>query len=114
MLPIQAISTEAKQRMELVLGDGTIVELEIEYKPQQYGWFITSLTYGEVVLKGLRIVTSPNMLYQWRNVLPFGLACFVTGYREPTQLEDFEQNAAQLFLLTQEEMAVLDDYFADD
>lgn len=114
MLPIQDLSTEARQKMDLVLGDGSIAQMLIEYKPQQYGWFITSLSYESVVIKGLRIVTGPNMLYQWKNVLPFGLACFVTANREPTQQEDFAQSAAQLFLLTQEEMAVLDEYFADD
>lgn len=80
--------------------------MTIQYAAQQYCWFILSLTYAPAnfSLSGMQITANPNMLLQWQNSLPFGLACFVAGNREPTQLQDFSSGAAQLFILSQAEV----------
>lgn len=72
-----------------------------------------SLTYNTFVLNGLRVCVSPNMLYQWKNILPFGLGCFITtANREPTQVQDFSSNLFQLFLLTSEEVSQYSEFLA--
>lgn len=103
MLQVQQISDNAIQSQTIVLPDGTGISLALRFIPLQYGWFITKLQYGTFVLQGLRIVASPNMLYQYGNQIPFGLACFVAGGREPSQQQDFSSGAANLFVLTQDE-----------
>lgn len=107
MLQITELTSEPKQIQTLTLPDGTDVVLSIEYKPMQSGWFIESITHENWVARNLRIVTSPNMLRQYKNQIPFGLACFVTDGHEPVLQEDFSQARAQLFILTAEEV---DDY----
>lgn len=104
MLLIRQITKDPLQQQSVVLPDGTSVTLQFYYRPLQLGWFLNSITYGEFVLKGLRITNSPNMLHQWRNQIPFGLACYTDGLREPTQQEDFFSGAAKLYLLTEEEV----------
>lgn len=103
MISIQNLTSYPLQTQTLVLADGTTFALTIYYIPMQYGWFITNLTYGDFVLRGLRITNSPNMLYQWQNVIPFGLACFTATNREPTQQEDFSSGASKLYILSQTE-----------
>lgn len=76
----------------------------------QLGWFITELVYGEFVLTGLRITNSPNMLYQFRNQIPFGLACISSQNREPSQQQDFSSNASKLYILTAAEVAAYTEY----
>lgn len=110
MLAVQNLTADANQTQNLVLPDGTIVTLTISYYPQQQGWSITNLTYGTFVLQGLWIVNTPNMLRQWKNLIPFGLACFSTQNREVTQQQDFATNEAQLFVLTSEEVLEYEDY----
>lgn len=76
----------------------------------QYGWFITELLYPDFTLRGLRITNSPNMLYQWRNLIPFGLACFSAGNREPSLQDDFVSGASKLYILSEEEVAEYTEY----
>lgn len=103
MFVVQQISSDALQSQTLVLSDGTQVQLQMRFVPLQYGWFISQLNYGDFALQGYRIVASPNMLHQYINQIPFGLACFVSGGRDPTQQQDFSSGAAQLYVLTHAE-----------
>jgi hypothetical protein len=100
MLQIQQITTDASQTQTLILQDGTQMQLSLAYYQQQYGWFM-NLTYGSFTLNGVRLTVNPNILRQWKNILPFGLACFATtSPREPTQIADFAAGLFRLFVLT--------------
>lgn len=110
MLRIQRITNAALQAQTLVLDDGTSFSITLYYRPLQRGWFINELKYGDFVLNGVRVVNSPNMLNQWRNKLPFGLACFTEGNREPTLQQDFVTEAAKMYVLTAAEVAEFAEY----
>lgn len=105
MLQIQGITDYPNQKRQLVLPDGTSMIMTMYFVPQQYGWFIRSLTYGNFTLQGLRITNQPNMLRQWRELIPFGLACFSKADREPSQAQDFQTGDSNLYLLTSDEVA---------
>lgn len=105
MYLIQQITSNPFQQQILTLPDGTTLSLTIYFIPQQYGWFITSLTYKTFTLQGVRITNSPNILYQFQNQIPFGLACFSSQNREPTQQNDFVSGANILFLLDATDVA---------
>lgn len=107
---IQQITSDPLQQQSLILDDGTAVKIQLYFRPMQFGWFINELSYGDFLLQGLRITNNPNMLHQWRNKLPFGLACYTTGNREPTQQEDFSSATAKLYLLTAEEVEAYTEY----
>ncbi len=103
MYLIQQITNDSLQKQTLVLTDGTSLDLTIYFVPLQYGWFITNLSYMGFVLQGLRITNSPNMLYQFQNQIPFGLACYSNQNREPSQQNDFSSGASKLYILSQAE-----------
>lgn len=105
MYLIQQFTADPYQTQTLVLPNGGQVGLTIAYFPQQYAWFILSLTYQTFTLQGMQLAANPNLLNQWKNSLPFGLGCFVNGNREPTQQQDFQSGAAQLYILSQTEVA---------
>lgn len=100
MLLIQQITSNPLQKQTLVLPDGTTLIMTMYFRPMQLGWFINNLTYGTFALNGLRITNNPNMLNQWRNLIPFGLGCFSTANREPSLQEDFSSGASKLYILT--------------
>ncbi len=105
MYQIQNITSDSKQKRSLVLPDGTQIQLSIYFVPLQTGWFIKNITYKNFSLSGIRICNSPDLLYQYKNEIPFGLACFsVFSDREPTQLQDFSSGASKLFILTDAEV----------
>lgn len=105
MYLIQQITSDPTQSQTLILSNGQQMNFTITYAAQQYAWFIVSLTYQSFILQGMQITANPNMLQPWRNFLPFGLGCFVNGNREPTQIQDFQSGAAQLYILTAAEVA---------
>jgi hypothetical protein len=105
MFLIQQITSDPLQKQTLILPDGTSLSMTINFVPMQYGWFITSLVYGAFILNGLRITNSPNMLHQFKNQIPFGLACFSNQNREPSQQQDFSSGTSQLYLLSAAEVA---------
>lgn len=103
---IDGLSSATYQKQRLILPNGDPILLTIRYSPLQYGWFITEISYDptDFVLQGARIVVGANMLYQWRNKIPFGLGCFTKNGQEPTQQEDFSSGFAKLFLLSEAEV----------
>ena len=105
MYKVNNITADSGQTQNVILPDSSVIQLTIEYKPQQYGWFITNFVYGSVKIQGMRICTSPNMLQQFKNQISIGLSCGTTDNGEPTQLEDFSSGYATLYVLTAAEVA---------
>lgn len=105
MYKIAQITDDSKQKQILILPDGSPVTFHIEFIPMQYSWFIRELTYSDLTIYNLRISNSPNILHQWKNKIPFGLACFSKDNREPTQQKDFSSGNSVLYILSEEEVA---------
>lgn len=105
MKRIQKVTADAFQKQTFVLDSGDVFEITLYYRPNQLGWFIWELVFGDFVLNNVRVCVSPNLLYQYQNKLPFGIACFSTDGREPTLQEDFESGAAKLYVLSPAEVA---------
>lgn len=107
---INTITSYPLQQQTFVLADGTTFNMTMYYVPMQNGWFITNLTYKTFVVNSIRITNNANMLYQWQNLLPFGLACFSVSQREPSQQQDFASGASALYVLTAAECQAYTSY----
>ncbi len=103
MLRITSVTNDPYQKQTLFLPNGKTLTMFLYFRPMQYGWFIPELTYEGFTAKGIRITNSPNILFQFMNQIPFGLACFSKDNREPTLQDDFSSGASVLYLLTEEE-----------
>lgn len=104
MYKIPNLTSNPKQKQTLVLPDGTQIQISLYFCPQQLGWFIPTLSYKTFVLNNMRIVNSPNMLHQYRNKIPFGIACFSSSKREPSLQDDFSSGASIMYILTEAEV----------
>lgn len=109
---IPRLTAAPLQRQTLLLPGGSSVFLEIYFRPSQSGWYVNRLTWKLFVVGTLRITNNVNILRPWKNILPFGLACFTADNREPTQAQDFSSGAAQLYLLTPAEVAQYETYLS--
>ena len=106
MYKIESITNDAKQKQTIPHPTtGELIQFSMYFIEMQQGWFIKNLTYLNFVLNGVRISNNPDILYQWRNLIPFGLACFSPlTRREPTLQDDFVSGSATLYLLTEDEV----------
>lgn len=108
MKQITAISDDPKQSMNVVLDDGTKVLLSLEYISSQKGWFM-SFSYGSVLtVNGYRIVTSPNMLRKFRDVIPFGIACKTNDDLDPLYKDDFSTGRSVLYVLNPSDVSYVE------
>lgn len=98
MKQITAITDDYNQQLNLILDDGSMASMSLNYVPAQQGWWY-SLTYGTWGALNMRMVTSPNMLRKYRRIIPFGLCCIVLDGYEPVNLSDFISGRANLFVL---------------
>lgn len=113
MFLINSISSDPRQSQAFVIEDGSSFFMTVYFRPMQSGWFIERLVYSDFELKGMRVVNSPNMLRQFKNLIPFGLACFSTNNREPQFLEDFSSGASKLYVLTANEVDQFEAFLRD-
>lgn len=94
-----------------MLADGTRVKLELFYRPQQQGWYF-NLTVpqptGDFVVKGRRLVTSPNMLRQFRELISFGLGFVTNDNSDPTDQDIFSNGNGTLVLLNAADVAAVE------
>lgn len=100
---IEGITNEPHQIHHLVIGDGSIVDLTLKYLPAIQRWSFginhTNLTFHTRIL-GNHI----NILRQWKNILPFGLACTSYDSIDPFDINDFSNNRVEMHLLSSDEI----------
>lgn len=110
MYQITQITEDAVQTQTLLTPESYQIPITLKFVPMQAGWFLTNLQYQSFQIQGLRITNNPNMLRQYKGVIPFGLACFSLSYREPSLIEDFFSGYSSLYILSHAEVLQYENY----
>ena len=106
---INNITDQTAQTFSVTLADGSRATINLAYWPQQLGWYYdVTWSTGPFPILGRRVVTSPNMLRQFRNQIPFGLMVITTDNQEPINQDDFSTGYAQMILLDQDDIATIE------
>lgn len=100
---IDNLSNDANQLVTLVLQDGTTVSMDLQYMPTIQRWAV-GFTYGAFEVQGMNLCIHPNLLRGWRNIIPFGIACFTIDGADPLYIDDFSSGRASLYILNQQEV----------
>jgi len=113
MYQIQSITSAPQQEFVLAVPDSSeTAQLTLTYCSNTQSWQM-GLTYGETVITGRRVCSSPNLLRAWKNVFPFGLACYALDGSDPYYLEDFQNGRCGLLILSAAEVANLEAYLGE-
>ncbi len=105
---VENLTSSAFQQINLVGDKGEIIPFKLAFRPSQNAWFF-DLTYLDFELKGAMLVLSPNILRQYRNIVPFGICCITSDGYEPQFITDFLENRVQLYLLNAAEVALIEE-----
>lgn len=105
---ITEITSDARQKLDLIGENGESITLKLNYKPTQQGWFF-DIEYDGFVLKGMRIVNGLNLLRQWENIIPFGFMVKTIDGLDPFYQDDFTKQRAFFFLLNEEDVQTVED-----
>lgn len=95
---INSFSDAADQQMTIVLDDGSAVQLEFFYRGGIQRWFV-DITHPLITLRGYGLTQGPNILRQWRNLIPFGMAVLAVDGIDPIQSTDFQSGRVQVYIL---------------
>lgn len=101
---ISNLSDEADQISKVVLDDGTVVTFEFFYLAAIERWAF-SVTHPEITLNRAILCAGPNVLRDFRNIIPFGLGCYSTDGADPFYIEDFASGRITLYVLDASEVA---------
>lgn len=110
MKQITEIGAGAFQTFDLIGEDNERIKMTLRYKPTQQAWYM-DLVLEQFELRSLKVVTSPNLLRKFQNVLSFGLSCVTTDGSDPYFLQDFDTGRATINLLTSAEVEQIEEAF---
>lgn len=99
MRVIDNLTGFSRQQTVLVLPDGTAAALELRYMSATQRW-VANVTYGARAINGIGVCCHPNLLRQWRNVIPFGIQCVTADQTDPVYAGDFASGRVTLNLLS--------------
>lgn len=102
MKEIVELNSDAKQEHVLLGENGEEITISLEYKDNQIGWFL-SLEYLDITINSIRLTSSADILYKWKNLFPFGISVTSIDKGDPYNLNDFTSGRIRFFLLTEED-----------
>lgn len=103
MKQIDNLSSESDQLIQINLEDGSLVSFEFVYKPAIQRW-VFNVAFDTFEADNLNLCLHPNILREFRDKLPFGLACTSTDGADPAFIEDFSSARVAVYLLSAAEV----------
>lgn len=107
MNQITTISGDAKQTIYVTLADESVLTLDLNYLAAIQRWGFNA-SHAKLTVNGQMLCLSPNLLRQWRNIAPFGLACLSTDGLDPILPDDFIENRCVLYVLNAADVAAVE------
>lgn len=108
MRQITEIGSEATQLLQVVGENNERIDFTLYYKPSQQSWYF-DIVYLEFELRGVKMVNNPNLLRNYRNLLPFGINCIVEDGTDPYFIDDFTTGRVIVNLLTEAEVEEIEE-----
>ena len=111
---LQGLTDSPNQQYPITLPDGSVVTMNLYFWPQQNGWFYDLTWNGKTPVwqsLGNQLVSSPNILRQYRNNIPFGLTVSTVDGLDPTGQEDFVDGTCTILLLSVSDIAAIETTF---
>ena len=87
MFPVNNLTAAGVQTSAVLLADGTTVTLTFRYRPAIQRWTV-DVSYQGFVANGVGLSTHPNLLRDWREVIPFGLQVATADGTDPFLASD--------------------------
>lgn len=108
MRRLNNLTDAADQLMTITLDDGSALQLELFYRAGIQRWTI-DIVHPLLTMYGFNLALGPNILRQWKNVIPFGIAVQSTNGLDPLNVEDFVEGNSLISILSADEVQAVED-----
>lgn len=110
MLLINSLTNDSFQNFNLTGIPGVQIQVLLKFLPRVQRWFM-DISYGTFQANGIGVVSSPNLLRQWKNIIPFGIACINVNGLDPYAIDDWVNGASSFLLLDSVDVANVEQQF---
>jgi hypothetical protein len=107
MLLINSLTNNAMQQFSLTGIPGIEINVVLRFMPRVQIWNM-DISYGDFIAQGIPVVCSPNLLRQWRSIIPFGIGCTNVYKLDPYTINDFADASSNLLLLNSADVAAVE------
>ena len=104
MTILTGIRPVGNQRLRTRDEFGNLITIDLRFLPAAQQW-VADITSGNFTLTSNRLANSPNLLYQYQRIIPFGMAIIVSDGGQPFLINDFSTGRAEIAILTRAEVA---------
>jgi hypothetical protein len=105
---INKLNANSFQTAFLTGNPGQRIRMDLRYLPTQEVW-LADFELEDFIVNGIAVTKSPNILRNYKNIIPFGISCTTADGGDPRSLGDFEDQYAALYLLTQDEVLEIEE-----
>ena len=110
MQKLTGLTEDSKQNLLFYLENDEVSEIDLEFRDNVRGWFY-GIKYNNFVIKNRKLVNSPNIIRQYKNILPFGISAISNDKLDPLFLSDFVNERIQIFILEKNEVLEIETEF---
>lgn len=110
MRQLDKLTSDPSQRYTVVTDTGVTFTLSLKYMPRLSAWAF-SIIYGDTTIKDMQLMASPNLLRQWINIFPFGLAITSADTLDPLYVDDFTTGRINLYVLSESDVGEVEARF---
>ena len=110
MLAVNSLTNDPTQQFVLNGIPGIQISITLRFMPRIQIWNM-DVSWGTFTALGIPVLCSPNLLRQWRRIIPFGIACTDIYKLDPYTVNDFAVGDASFFLLNADDVAAVEDAF---
>lgn len=96
---LDKLNSNPRQTFSVLAEDGSTVTFSFVYLPSQQCWTVDVLR-NDFAVKGIQLQVNPNILRNYRNVIPFGLSVTSEDGYDPYYLDDFDTQRIQVYLMS--------------
>ena len=114
---INGLTNAPNQTIQVSLEDGSVFTLNLYYRPQQNGWFFDVIWPGSSVIPipfssyNRRLVASPNVLRQFRQLIDFGILVATPDNSDPNLQTAFVDGSTVVTLLNAADVTSMETNF---
>lgn len=109
MFRIPNITDYPNQQFTIPIVNYENAVLTLKYRPSQYGWFM-DLVWGSFQAYGERVSVSPNILRQYQNRIPFGIAVNGIDRADPLNADSWVNNNG-MYILDESDVADIEELY---
>ena len=107
---VTSITNEPRQKFNLTLEGGGVVQIYLYFYKTQHSWYF-DFEYNDYVSTGNKVVLSFNTIRHLRNKFPFGIGFLSTQQADPCLLDDFSTGKAKMVLLNQLDVELFEELY---